>query len=267
VCGTTQPSLSGITGTEGLVIGPDGTIYFSQPFSGGNANFLGRIKAQATQAEAKWVDMKGNAFGITLDPKRNVLYAGSRTSKKILKITLAEPPVVSALADAEATVNGVTLGEDAAVYYTDQGGGHVYRVTPEGAKSQVTTTPVSDANGLAFGPDAALYVLNYAAAKVVRLTLSAEHKETARVDFASITGGSNADGIAFDSQGQVYVTATGLFRLSADGKTQSKMTCAAGGANLDFGVGALPCTDLFSASELSRCASGASGMDVPWHRN
>ena len=85
---------------------------------------------------------------------------------KLLAVLLADRPLVMELADVEPTINGVTLGPDRAVYYTDQKGGHVYRVTPDGTKTQVTRSPIEDANGLAFGPDRNLYVLTFAKAKV-----------------------------------------------------------------------------------------------------
>ena len=178
-----------------------------------------------------------------------------------MKIVISDPPVVSNLVDVEATINGVTLGEDGAVYYTDQGSGQVYRVTAEGAKTQVTTSPVSDANGIAFGPDGGLYVLTYVAAQVTRLTVVAG-KETARTALATITGGRNADGIAFDASGNLYVTATGLFKISANGQTQSALSCGTvGSANVDFGAGALACTDIYSAGNggLFRCANATAG--------
>lgn len=267
-CGAMRPAITGITGTEGLVIGPDGTIYFSQPSSATNANFLGRYRPPYTQPELRWADMKGAAFGITIDPKGGFLYAGSRPLRKLVKISVADAPVVTNLVDVEPTINGVTLGEDGAVYYTDQGTGQVYRVTPDGAKTQVTTSPVSDANGIAFGPDGGLYVLTYAAARVTRLTVTAG-KETGRTAFATITGGRNADGIAFDAVGQLYVTATGLFKISADGQTQSKLPCTTvGSANVEFGAGALSCTDIYSVGSggMNRCANDTPGMNVPWHR-
>jgi glucose/arabinose dehydrogenase len=161
----------------------------------------------------------------------------------------------------------LTLGEDGAVYYTDQKGGHVYRVTADGTKSQVTATPIEDPNGIAFGPDGHLYVLTYAKALVTRLTV-AGGKETGREPFAEITGGKNADGIAFDKQGQLYVTASGLFRISADGKTVKSLG-AAFGANAEFGVGALGCQDLYTAGNgkgIARYQNDSAGLDVPWHR-
>ena len=43
-CGAARPGLESIGNAEGLVIAPDGTIYFSQPFVGPNTNYLGRYR-------------------------------------------------------------------------------------------------------------------------------------------------------------------------------------------------------------------------------
>jgi glucose/arabinose dehydrogenase len=266
-CGSTRPKLDGIATAEGLVIAPDGTIYFTQPFGTGASGFLGRYRPPYTAPETRWLDLGGKALGITLDPKRGVLYAGSRDRKKLLAVYLATHPLVTELADVEPTINGVTLGPDGAVYYTDTKGGHVYRVTAAGAKTQVTTSPIEDANGIAFGPDGNVYVLSYGKAKITRLTVKAG-KEAARAPFADITGGKSADGITFDSKGRMYVTAGALYRISPDGKNVESLG-AAYGANADFGMGSLGCADLYTAGNgkgITRFDNDTPGMDVPWHR-
>ncbi len=266
-CGSARPNLDAIKTAEGLVIAPDGTIYFTQPFGAAASNFVGRYRPPYKEVETQWVDVGAKALGIALDPKRNVLYVGSRGRKKLLAVMLYDPPVVKELADAEATINGVTLSEDGAVYYTDQGTGQVHRVLGDGTKNQVTTTPIEDPNGLAFGPDGDLYVLTYAKAKVTRLKVK-DGKEVSRAHFADVTGGKNADGIAFDAKGRMYVTATAMFLVSADGKTV-KALGPAYGANADFGSGALGCSDIYTAGNgkgIFRFDGDTPGSDVPWHR-
>jgi glucose/arabinose dehydrogenase len=265
--GTAQPDLKAIRTAEGLVIAPDGTLYFTQPFGAGSSGFLGRYKPPYTAPELQWVDLGGKALGITHDPERKILYVGSRDRKKLLAVLLAEHPLVIELADVEPTINGVTLGPDRAVYYTDQKGGHVYRVTADGTKTQVTRGPIEDANGLAFGPDRNLYVLTFAKAKVTRLEL-AGGKEKRRDAFAEVTGARNADGITFDEKGRLYVTAGALFRISADGKKVESLGDAYG-ANADFGVGELGCADLYTAGNgkgIMRVAADTPGMKVLWHQ-
>ncbi len=267
-CGVARPNLESIATAEGHVIAPDGTIYFSQPFVGSNTQYLARYRPPYDRApETHWVDMGGNALGIMLDPQRNVIYAGSRTLKKLLKVTLAEPPVVNALADIEEGVNGLTLGEDGSVYYSDQGGGQLYRVAPEGRKSRVTASPITEPNGLAFGPDGWLYVVSWTTPEVTRLELR-NGGEARREPFATLPQ-VKADGIAFDAKGRVYVTASStLYEIAPDGQKVIALGPTAG-ANIDFGVGALPCSDMYIAGNgqgIRRFPHDTPGLDVPWHR-
>jgi len=268
-CGSARPALDAIKSAEGLVIAPDGTLYFSQPFASEQPSFLGRYRPPYDKGpDVRWLDVGGNALGITLDPKRQVLYAGSRTLGKLLRITLADPPVVTALADVEPEINGVTLGDDGAVYYSDQKGGHIYRVAPEGTKSRVTTEPpLTQPNGLAFGLDGRLYVVSWTTNEVTALTVRGG-AETSRAVFATLPE-TRADGIAFDTAGNAYVTARGvLYRLSADGRTVDSLG-PSNGANVEFGAGALSCGDLYVAGNgkgIVRYESSARGQNVPWHR-
>ena len=246
---------------------PDGTIYFSQPFVGSNQQFLARYRPPYDRApETRWLDLGGNALGIMLDPQRNVIYAGSRTLKKRLKITLSDPPVATAFADAEEGINGVTLAGDGSVYYSDQGGGEIYRVAPDGAKIRVTTSPIVEPNGVAFGPDGKLYVVSWKTTDVTRLTLT-DNVETARDLFAALPQ-PKADGIAFDAKGRAYVTASStLYELSPDGKTVTPLGRSAG-ANIDFGLGALSCSDMYIAGNgqgLRLFRHDTAGLEVPWH--
>jgi streptogramin lyase len=268
-CGTARPALEAIKSAEGLVIAPDGTIYFSQPFASEQPNFLGRYAPPYGKGpDARWLDMGGNALGLAVDPKRHVLYAGSRTLQKLLRITLTDPPQMTALADVEPDINGVTLGEDSAVYYSDQKGGHIYRIAADGAKTRVTAEPpLTQPNGVAFGPDGRLFVVSWTGKDVTALTLKngAEVSRTVAVTLPE----TRQDGIAFDSKGRMYVTAKSvLYRISGDGASIETLG-PSNGANIDFGAGALSCSDAYVAGNgkgITRHELDVRGADVPWHR-
>lgn len=280
VCAASTPAafdLSTAGRAEGLVVGPDGTVYFS--------DFGTHVKRYAppytSGVETAWATVD-NAwiFGVMLDPKRKVVYAGSRSPKgmttpapAVYKIDITDPSKVSKFADAESGINGLTMGDDGSLYYSDQIGGHIYRVSAEGTKSQVTKSPIDNADGIAFGPDGKLYVIPYLATgcPITRLTLDASHVEAARDVYVDLTGqgGKNGDGIAFDRDGNVYLTAAGLFKVTPE-KTITKLSMQ-GGANIEFGAGALACTELLWATNNAtvppqKLSNDVVGQDVYWHR-
>jgi sugar lactone lactonase YvrE len=266
-CGAMRPDVSNIAGTEGLVIGPDGTIYYSQP------NAVGRLRPGQAQEDG-WATLPGNTdtvWGLALDVANRRLYAGSPTARAIYAVDLdAASPMGTVYLMNAGQPNGLTIGLDGALWYTDFGGGNVYRVPAMGMRTRVTTSAIANANGLAFGPDGALYVVSYSAGTLLRLEVSGG-METGRRMVASALG--NPDGLAFDAMGRIYVTNNGagtLTRLDADGSNPMRLL---GGiraaASIEFGAGALRCSDIYVASSgaLARFEMGdAPGADVPWHR-
>jgi sugar lactone lactonase YvrE len=166
-------------------------------------------------------------------------------------------------------INGVTLGADGAVYYGDQGSGNVYRLDPETKMTtKVTATTVNQANGIAFDPMGRLNVLSYAnPGMLTRFKVDANHVEMmgTRESFM-IAGSRNADGIAFDKNGNAFVTAGALYKVTPDGK--SMMVNATGGANVEFGAGALSCKLIMWAngSGIHTIMNDVEGAEVPWHQ-
>jgi sugar lactone lactonase YvrE len=288
-CGTTPTAfdLSMAGRAEGLVIAPDGTVYFSNF----GVNVMRYVPPYDKGIEKTWATVPNSwIFGIMLDPKRKVIYAGARTPKMmttppptVYKIDTTDPTKVSKFADADAGINGLTMGDDGSLYYADQccnagmadpERGHIYRITPDGVKSRVTKTPIDNADGIAFGPDKKLYVIPYleTTCPITRLTLDSSFTESARDVYVDITsnGGIHGDGIAFDSKGNVYLTAGGLFKVTPD-KVVTKLD-PQGGANIEFGVGALSCSDIIWATNSGtvppkHITGDTTGMDVYWHRN
>ena len=275
-CGMSEAAFAGIPTAEGLTIAPDGTIYWTAPYSTGSTRFLGRHRPPYMQApEASFVEVGMTVLGITFDPKRNAIYAGHRGGMPpaLLMVDLTKtPPAVTTLTMVEPGINGVILGEDDAVYFTTQDTDNVWRFDLNTKMSQkVNMAPIEGPNGLAFGPDKNLYVLSYTDATVTQLKLSNGVAASQEMFVAIGMNAGNADGIAFDKSGNMYVTANGLFKITPQ-KVVTRLRAAneVPGANIEFGVGALRCSDMYIAGNgrgISRVMNDIDGLEVPWHRD
>lgn len=265
-CGTERPEISAIRGTEGLIIARDGTIYYSQ------SGAVGRL-APGGSPENRFVALPGGSstvWGIALDAANETLYVGSPSAGSIFSVdlTAATPTASVFVADAGAP-NGLTIGPDGALYFSDFGGSAVRRVAAAGgAPTTVTTSPIGQANGVAFDAEGRLLVASYGAGVLFRLTLTAG-AETMRETVA--TGLGNPDGVAVDANGDYWVTDNGGSLLSVPSDTGMPMNVLGGvssAASLDFGAGPLNCQDIYIASggALRRYeASGVAGAPVLWH--
>jgi sugar lactone lactonase YvrE len=195
-----------------------------------------------------------------------MLYAGSPTTHIVYKITLTDTPTVANLYVNAGSPNGLTMGPDGALYYTDIDGGSVYRVTPAGMRTKVNMTNIASPNGLAFGSDGSLYVESYSAGSILKLAMS-NGAEQSRTPFVP-NGLPNDDGIAFDAMGRLYIGFNGgLSRVSADGMMIMHLAGNGGTANVEFGAGALNCKDVYfvNGGNLVRFENDTAGAVVPWH--
>jgi sugar lactone lactonase YvrE len=289
-CGTTPATfdLTTIGRAEGLVVGPDGTIYFSDF----GPHVMRFAPPYDKPPEKTWVTIDGTRIlGVMIDPKRKLIYAGARaapmttTQPALFKIDITDPTKVTKVVDVEPEINGLTMGDDGSVYYANQGGlvamppnhpvpGAIYRVTPDGVKSQVTKDPIDNPDGIAFGPDKKLYTIPYlgTGCPITRFTLDANYKEVSREVYVDLvaSGGKNGDGIAFDKAGNLYLTAGALFKVTAADKKVT-MLSPQGGANVEFGAGALACTELLwvvnsGTGNPQHMKNDTEGLDVYWHR-
>jgi sugar lactone lactonase YvrE len=264
-CGGARPAVSRVTATEGLVIARDGTVYYSQ------AGAVGRLTPDGMQNDRFVALPRGSmpVWGLALDAANEHLYVGSPGNGTIFDVDLtAASPAPVALVTGAGRPNGLTLGPDGDLYYSDFGGGRVMRVAlPEGgAPSMVAAVP--SANGVAFDDDGRLLVCDYGGGELVRLTL-AGGVEASRETVATRLG--SPDGVALDADGTIYVTDNGggrLLRLAPDGAPTVLRMAIPAAASLEFGAGALDCEDLYVASSgtLARFEMGTvRGRAVPWH--
>lgn len=261
--GTATPDLTGTSGSEGLVIARDGTIYYAVP--GG----VGRIGTDGVMNES-WLPIASGAtiWGLALDADDTHLYIADPSAGQLRVATgLSGTPSQSPLV-AIAQPNGVTLGPDGAIYVSDFANDSVLRVdAATGTSTTVTASAISGADGVAFTDDGTLLVTSYAAGTVLALTLDASHHETARATVA--TGVSSADGIAIDENGVLYVGGgSRVYRIGAGGTPDMTLQMShPGTANLEWGAGVLGCHDLYVATGtgLTRIALTVGQRAVPWH--
>jgi len=267
-CGAMAPPLADLGGTEGIAIAADGTVYYSQ--NGAVGRWI-----PGGAAVDQWVTLAGatTVWGMAFGPA-GVLYVGTPGGGgRIWSIdtTAATPTATTYLMNA-GSANGVTVGPDGAVYYSNfNASGHVYRVAQANTRTQVTTTAINQPNGVLFDADGTLLVATYSNGDIVRLTLTAG-AETARATALAGTVGmtGNPDGLARDEQGRLYVTNNSGGRVlrfgAASGGTfgarEELLANVGSAANMAFGRGALACTDLYvtSSGALRRIAAGASGV-------
>ncbi len=267
-CGSTTLPLADLGGTEGIAIADDGTTYYSQ------SGAVGRW-VPGGPAVDQWVTLTGatTVWGLALAPG-GILYVGSpgNSGGRIWRIdTAAATPTATTYLMSAGGANGVTVGPDGAVYYSDYAGTHVYRVAQANVRTQVTTAPIAQPNGVLFDADGTLLVASYNSGDIHRLTLTAGAETARTVALAGATGMTgNPDGLARDSQGRLYVTDNGggrvlRFAAATDGTFGAReqlLTGVSSAANMAFGRGTLACSDLYvtSSGALRRIAAGASGV-------
>jgi len=263
-CGDGRPDVSGITGTEGLIVARDGTIYYTQ------SGVVGRLVPGGTPETFVTIAGAGTVWGLALDAANETLYVGV-PGTGIYRIDLTAGSPSAELFVTGGSANGLTIGPDGFLYYSNFSDGEVNRVDPAGTGTPVAVlaSPISQPNGVAFDNDGTLLVCSYGTGILHRLTLT-DGVETGRAEAASGLG--NPDGIAVDADGRLYVTDNGtgrLLRTEADGSGMMMLaTGIPAAASLDFGSGALSCSDIYIASSatMARYEMGtANGADVPWH--
>jgi sugar lactone lactonase YvrE len=255
-CGSAVPDIAAIAGSDGLVVAPDGTIYFTR--DDGTDGWVGRmLPGQAPRSD--WLRLEGAPImtGLAHDPGRDRLYVASVSEAAILTFQLSGSGLSrSTLIGNIIGINDLALDAAGDIYFTRQSDGHVHRVSPQGQSQQVTSARLGDSGmeqfpaGLAFGPDGSLFVGLKNGGGIIRLTLTAG-LEQARSTFGTFRGWAN--GLAFDSSGRLYAgiwndtVDARLVRIAADGSNPVDVYSDGRYSSLAFGRGSLDCRDLYIA--------------------
>jgi hypothetical protein len=256
-CGTGTADVTGIDNADGVQVDTDGTVYFLSDDA--VHSYVGRIRpGQAPEPRWVRVDNSPTTWGLALDSARKRLYVlvvdGQGALVAFDNITGA--PVGSQFVTGINNGNDVVVAPDGAVYYSQQGNRHVYRVPPEGgAPALVTMTPVGSnvlnqaPAALAIAPDGSLLVGLERGGPIYKLTLAAG-REVGRAPLGSWMGWAN--GLAHDRRQRLYVAMyddtapRAVVRLEADGSA-IPITTGSRFSSIAFGRGALDCRDLYVA--------------------
>jgi sugar lactone lactonase YvrE len=252
-CGASRPDISRIVNTDGLAIGPDGTIYFTQ--ASATTGWIGRLRPGDALPDSTWLDVPGGTllFGLAVDARGERLYVVSSSGHAINFVDLGgiDPPSLQVLVTGLLQPNEAVVGPDGAVYFTDKGDARIHRVSPDGITSIVTpgAIPGSPA-GLAFGNQGELYVGVSPDGPIYQLNLL-DGVEVNRVRFGDLVAWGN--GLVVDRAGRLYVSTYSLlgqgrvWRVPASGLGATAVLSGAGFGSMAFGRGALDCLDLYVA--------------------
>ena len=209
---------------DGIVGTPDGGVIFAQEQSDTIR------KLDVNDKEFVYLTDTHGAGSVSMDPQGRV-YAVQRTctdSARPLYQSCAELPMISVLAPerrmlANSFSDGKPLGRLNDLVADGKGGayftvGGAYYVSPSGIVRTVAEPDSIRSNGIMLSPDGlTLYVTNNTS--VVAFDVRPDASATNRRDFAQLNGDNGGDGMAVDSNGRLYVTASkGIHVFASDGK-------------------------------------------------
>ncbi len=270
VCGDDLVTGSTITGTEGIVVAADGTLYYSQPQAVGRRDTDGNVD----DAFAPLRSAAQTVWGLALAPDQSRVYAASPSTGSIFVIDAASGDVDFEITGLFGGPNGLTVDRDGHLFVADFNDDVVVRLTIGASAAAVTSTTITSAvtapNGLLVDGDD-LLVLSYVDGELIRLTGGRLGAATSTPTIADALG--SPDGVARGDDGTLFVTDNSGGRVLRvvlqSGSVVAGVQVATGlpaAANLEFGAGALRCDRLLVASSgsLGVLDVGVAGAAVPW---
>lgn len=250
---------------EGPVALPDGTWLIVE--GGKERGCVSQLSADGhIRREIK---KTGRPNGLAVDANE-VIWVAESKSPSLLRLTLTgECEVVATGCDGDPFLfpNDLCFGPDGALYMTDSGveiedfapnnriradyasvtyDGRVYRINPNNGQVKLLDRGIKFTNGIAFGADTALYVNETLTGNIYRYGWSAEGVKDNRMLFGNVihpdapAGWKGPDGMAFDSNGLLYVAVFGqgdITVLGLDGQVVRRLpTCDMLPTNLAFAL-------------------------------
>lgn len=252
------------TRTEGIVFDSNGTLYVSAQDNDGLDQLLDVAPDGSNQSVAE----AESILGLESDA-RGIVAAAIETGEILLiDPTDGSNEVITDALDAPNFV--VTTPWDTILVSDDSGGtSTIYEVTWEGDVS-TWTDAVPTPNGMVFSLDgSALYVATtFEQTGLWRVPVSAGGEAGTPERWVEFPSDSAPDGVAIDSEGNVYValnTAGQIAKVDPQGNADTLASGLFGPASLAFGQGELdPCslyvTSLFG-TQMSRVGAEVLGVE------
>jgi virginiamycin B lyase len=151
---------SSISGPEGMAVGPDGALWFTNHAG----NSIGRITTTGIVANYTGVGIL-DPYRITVGPDGALWFTNEGNSiappnGSIGRITTAGI-VTNYTGVGISSPRGITTGPDGALWFTNAGDASIGRITTAGIVTNYTGTGISDPEGITVGADGALWFTNY----------------------------------------------------------------------------------------------------------
>jgi len=198
---------------EGPTCDAEGNVYFTETRSQ-------RIMKLATNGDLSVFRENSNAAnGLVFDAEfRLIACEGSRSNPRVTRTNLKTGRVEVLASNSMGlnltAPNDVTFDNKGRIYFTDLPGGAVYRIDGDGRVSRILARPdIQSPNGLTIAPDdKTLYLVEanqtQGGARMLRAyDLQPDGSVANMRVFVNFYPGRSADGIAIDSQGNVYAAA------------------------------------------------------------
>jgi len=208
--------------TEGPTVDAEGNVYFSEIFSGRILRFtpgksVSVFREKSNRSNGLIFDEQWRLVACEAEPPRVTRTDMTTRVTEVLADSYEGRPLVGP--------NDVTLDSMGRLYFTDMPGGAVYRIDPDRRLTRILSAPaIQRPNGIVISPDdRVLYLVeaNQAegGARMIRAYELAKDGSVSdmRVHF-NFYPGRSADGLAIDTQGNIYAAA-GLNRRRGTSET------------------------------------------------
>jgi virginiamycin B lyase len=192
------------SGPQGITLGPDGALWFTEAAS--NANKIGRITTAGAITEFPIPTPGSGPPGITSGPD-GALWFTELIGNKIGRITTAGVITEFPIPTPQSNSTAITAGPDGALWFTESQTNKIGRITTAGV---ITEFPIPTANsgpsGITAGPDGALWFTEGTNAnnanKIGRITTAG----VVTNEFPTPTVGSGPQGITLGPDGALWFT-------------------------------------------------------------